>query len=210
MISDRYDVTAVRWLLGVDLAVGVADLPGLAVVLHDPRVVDREVVGAPVEVVVDRVAAGPHDLGDQQVRRAQRLPRVVDEPALDLVPGLAEAAALLGAQVADVELLAALPPLGEFGLGRAAVARRGDAALVLGAEVLLQLRRAPAPGQHHPEHDEDQQDDDDQDDRSATHRALLRVTHGPPDRATVVPGIPVTGVCQTWETNSRRRACPPG
>ncbi len=196
-ISDRYEVTAGALALGVDLTVVVADLPRLAVVLHDPRVVDREVVGAPVEVVVDRVAAGAHDLGDEQVRGLQRPPRVVDEPALDLVPRVAEPVALLGAQVPDVELLAALAPLGELGLGGATVARRGHAALVLGPEMLLQLRRAPPAGQHHPEHDEDQQDEDDQDDHGATHRAHLPVTHGPPDRATVVRGIPVTGTCQT-------------
>src|SRR5690349_13901375 len=95
----------------------------------------------------------------------QRLARVVDEAALDLVPGVAEPVALLRPQVADVELLAALLALAQRGLGRPAVAGRGgDAALVLGPETLLQLGRPPAAGQHDAQDDGDEQDEDDHDD----------------------------------------------
>ena len=108
---------------GVDRAFvgGDARGAGVAVVLDDLRVLDGDVFGAAVEVV-DRVAAGAHDVDDQRVGAVHGLHRVVDEAALDVDPAVLEAVALLGLQVADVERAVPLLPLGELGLGGAPVA----------------------------------------------------------------------------------------
>jgi hypothetical protein len=132
---------------------------GGAVVLDDHRVVDRHVGGALLEVLGDRIAALAHDLGDQLVGLGHGGPGLVDEAPLGRRPALGVVLALVGIELADLELRPPLAALGELGLGLAAVAAVGDDAAVLGPEVVLQLMGPPAAHEQHGEHDDGDHED---------------------------------------------------
>jgi hypothetical protein len=149
------------------LPMGGDDALGLAVVLDEVGLGDREVVG-PAPPVLDRVAALAHDRHEQRVGVLDRAARVVDEPALHLLPVRVEALALLRLQRAQLVLVVAVLALAQFLLGLLAVAGLLDAALVLGPELVGELTSSPSLGedergdagddQHH--HDDDDHDGD--------------------------------------------------
>jgi hypothetical protein len=135
---------------------------GLAVVLDDDGMVDGHVRGPPLEVLVDRVAALGHHLGDETVGIAHGGLRLVDELPLHALPALGVAVARAGIELTDLELLATVTALGELGLGRSLVALLGEGAAVLGPEALLQPLGTALPCDHDACHDKrDHQDADD-------------------------------------------------
>ncbi len=77
------------------------------VVLHDGRMVNRDVGGAALEIG-HRVAALQHQLTDQPVRLGDGSGGVVDEMALQHVPRVTEPCRLGRAQRRDDEVLDAL------------------------------------------------------------------------------------------------------
>src|SRR5205085_8480121 len=106
--------------------------------------VDRD-VRRPLLEVLDRIAALAHHLLDQRVGLADRAARVVDEAGLRDLPRLDVALPRARDERPDVELRAALLPLGQLGLGLPLGRRLGDGAFVLGPEALLERPRAPRP-----------------------------------------------------------------
>ena len=143
------------------------DVLGPPVVADEVGLGDREVVRA-APAVLDRVAALAHDRHQQGVGVLDGPAGVVDEPTLDLLPVRPQALALGGLQRPELVLVVAFLALLQLLLGLLAVARLGDPALVLGAELLDELLLlAPArqdeggdtgDGQQH-HHDDDHDGD---------------------------------------------------
>ena len=127
------------------LAVRGDHVLGPAVVLHEVGLRDREVVGAALPVL-DRVATLAHDRHQQRVGVLDGTARVVDETPLDLLPVRLQALALVGLQGPELVLVVAVLALAQLLLGLLAVAGLGDAALVLGPELVGELLLPTACG----------------------------------------------------------------
>ena len=132
-----------------------------AVVLNNHWMVDRYVVGAPVEVL-ERVTTRRHHLGDELIGFSNGAIGVVDETRLNATPFARERVGLVLTQLAKVETLDAF---GAFLQDRVSAcgADRGDGSLVLGSEALAQAYAA-APARVRPHcHPEQQNENGDTD-----------------------------------------------
>ena len=102
--------------------------------------VDGDVRGACLEVL-DRIPALGHHGLDQVVRRRDRCARVVDELCLHGLPLRRVPLACRARERPDLELLAPFTPRGELRLGGPLAVRGLERAVVLGAELALELLR---------------------------------------------------------------------
>ena len=132
------------FILGRRLAVrgALREPVRLAIRLDDRRVVDGD-VGRPLVEVVHRIPTFAHHLGDERVRGRDGRRRRVDELGLNRLPTLGVALAGSRAERTDVELPAAPFPLGQLRFGLAPIRRVLDRPVVLGAELVPEVRRPP-------------------------------------------------------------------
>ncbi len=124
------------------LAAGKGDGVGAAVVLDDPRVIDRDVIGALLEFS-DGIAPIGHHLRHKRIGLTNALGGGIDERSLDALPLREVLLASLLRQLDDIELLAPLHAAGQLALGLAAIAGLLDRSLVFGAERILQAAGLP-------------------------------------------------------------------
>ena len=133
------------------------ECPRDAVILHDDRMINRQVVRTPIEIF-ERIATRDHHLRDEVISIAHGSGRVVDEARLNTTPLAGERIRLILSELAQVEAadtLRAFPQHG-FGTGRADSL---NGSFVLGSKALAQVY-ASAPARVNPSGQPEQQDDD--------------------------------------------------
>src|SRR5688572_5862806 len=132
------------------------------VVLHDVRMVYRDVRGALLEVA-HGVTSELHEVGDEAVGFDHGALRVVDESSLVGSPRFSELPSVLFVDRLDVQLLYAVDTGAELALGVPRIAMLADQPLILGTEFRMELVR-PALLHEHERDDDDRQRDQHADD----------------------------------------------
>ena len=145
------------------LGAGLSPLPpqrqraSSAVVLDDHRMVDRQVVRAPLEIF-EGVATRGHHLGDELIGFVHGTARVVDETPLHATPFADERIGLISSELAQVETADTFGALPQHGIGtRGADCLNG--AVVLRSKSFAQVCVA-APAHVRPDSKPEQQDGD--------------------------------------------------
>ena len=125
----------------------------MAIAVRHVGMVDRDECGEPLVVVLARVATLLERANDQRLGSASRVARIADEPRLGLAPLVQVAITCCGRQRPDLEIAPFALDLAQALLAAAHALIR-HRALVLRAELLLQVRPPPTdPDEHREEHE---------------------------------------------------------
>jgi hypothetical protein len=144
------------------------------IVLHDVRVLDRDVGRATVEVL-DRIAARGHHLLDQLVRLIHGIRGRVHELRLHLRPIGREPVVIGLRERTEIQRAHALAALPEIGLRETAVAGASQRPFVFGAEVPLQPASPGSSDEHPSDHGHHHRGRDHDDPYPRLHRAPPRL-----------------------------------
>jgi len=128
-----------------------------AVILNDHRMIHRQVVRPPIEIL-ERVAARGHDLRDELIGFAHGLVRVINKAPLNATPFAGKRIGLVLSELAQVETADALGALAQNSVSTCG-ADSLNGSFVLGSKAFAQVH-APTPTRISPGRKPEQQDND--------------------------------------------------